>query len=124
MPSFAGFDLGPFCFVTVDADPNELQLTAYPGVQGKSMKNLGARGYTTTVQGGLYANFALGIAVLENQFRDLKNRAVSDVLVDSYGIPWSNVVLAAFHTGEILWADYPYGFIRDYTMEFIHLSQS
>jgi hypothetical protein len=124
MPNFAGQDLGPFTFLTVDADPNELQFTTYPGLQGKSLKNLGARGYTTSVDGAIYAPDLFGIATIEQNFRVLKNNATVGTLIDSFGLPWSSVVMTVVVFREILYTGWPWGWIRDYHAEFTHLSQS
>lgn len=121
-PTYDGNDLGPFCYTTTDPEPNELQFTTYAGVNGMTSKNLGSRGNKTAIDGAMVGDVATLIA-LEAAMVALKKNAASATLTDALGRSWSNVLLTAFITREIL--PHPvYTFIRDYHAEFTHLTDT
>lgn len=120
MPSFAGTDLGPFVSMQTEANPHELQINSYPGVNGLEVLTQGSRGGVTHVRGACYGETLSDLAAAEQQFRSLQANATWGTLVDSTGTSWPEVLMVAYApVGEIEWVP-GYGYGREYLMEFLH----
>lgn len=120
MASFAGYDLGPFVSMQTIANPHDLQINTYPGINGLEVLTQGGRGGTTHAAGACYGETIADLVATEQQFRTLQVNATWGDLVDSAGTTWSEVLLLMFQpVGEI--DEVPgYGYGREYRMEFLH----
>ena len=122
MASFNGASLGFIFAMSTAANPNDLQVNAYPGANGLEVLNMGARGGNTTVAGALGGATAQGLAAAEATFRSLQVSGGAYVLVDNLGTSWSNVILTEFRPVGRIYPAVGIGFVRKYEMLFFHVS--
>lgn len=122
MPSFNGVDLGPFVKMRTFASRVELQLTAYPGVNGLAALAMGSRGGVSEASGACVGADYAALADVEQQFRTMQANAVLGVLIDSLGTAWPNVLILDFRPVDEVVVVPGYGYGREYHMEFLHLS--
>lgn len=119
MPSFNAIDMGPYFYIQVEGEPQELQVNAYPGVDGLEVIRMGSRGGTTHAQGMLWADTEADLASVVQTWRAMAVSAVEGTLTDSLGQAWDRVILRTCKpVGP--WGPVAGGFGWDVDMEFLH----
>ena len=121
--SFNAIDMGPAVQVVTMPAPNELQVNAYPGVNGLEVINHGSRGGTSHAEGWCYGADLTSLAAAEQTWRGMVTAGTVATLVDTLGTSWANVRITLFQPqGRVLPAVFlgTGGFVRRYRMEFLH----
>lgn len=122
MASFNGTDLGAVVEVVTAAAPHELQITAYPGVNGLAVNALGSRGGTSEANGLCYGENPSDLLSIEGVFRGYVRDATLGTLVDTLDSSWDNVVMVDFTPiGQITFAP-GFGWCREFKATFLHVS--
>jgi hypothetical protein len=122
MPSFNAIDLGDFCYVCPDPAENDIQINAYPGVDGLEILDLASRGGQTTIHGACVGIDFATLAAIENTWISMKNAGVVATLIDSLGTSWANVRILKFRPHGPIEDVVGYGWGREFEMILLHAS--
>jgi hypothetical protein len=108
-------------FKPATPNPVDLQISAYPGVYGLHVTNMGGRGGTTIATGTLVAFDDAALTDLEDVFRAYQQSAAPCILIDDMGNAWPMVVLLNYGRTSNQMVDAA-GFVSvDYEVTFLHL---
>lgn len=121
MASFNGVDMGAFVSMRVVPNPNEIQKTAYPAVDGVSALNMGSRGKTTEADFEIYADDVPAVRVIEIVWWKMLEKATIGLLIDTANSNWKNVYIETLIPGELGFIP-GYGWARSYKAIFSHLT--
>lgn len=102
--------------------PNDVQLNAFPGVNGLQSLNMGSRGGRTAVRGTLFGANAAELETLQQTFRNLLAARTVAAYVNDAGTNLGPSYLEMFQPldEEIAW--YPgWGWGLEYVAVFVHL---
>lgn len=121
MATYNSVDLGYIQSFTTAPNAHARQVTAYPGVNGLEILNLGSRGSTTSVSGAVSAS---SLANLSSALQTL-GAYVSDggayTLVDNLGTTWTNVVMMGFTPVGKVFVSTPGIYTIRYEAQFLHI---
>jgi hypothetical protein len=124
--TFNGVDLGMVEGWSTSPAPKDRQVTAYPGVDGLEITDLGARGGTSTFRVVLMAEDPPALAALKGTLVGLQQDGGAYDLVDDEGTTWTSVILAAVRPvpGRRLLYGWPAGDVpgvaQRVELEFLH----
>lgn len=123
MATYNGVDLGLIEEPQTVAAGNDLQVNAYPGVNGVEVLNLGSRGGTSLYRGAMSAINVAALDATFALFRAMQASGATATFVDAYGTIWFDVILKSFRpTGPRKLLANNDGVIQRYEAEFFHLS--
>jgi hypothetical protein len=122
MASFNGSDLGPALVASTEGAPVELQIFAYPALNGIGANNCGDRGGQTAGRGVLFADDTDDLSDLEYTFQQYQLNATVATFVDGFEIAWDSVIITKFKPDDTPPELAPgFGVARGYTITLLHL---
>ena len=96
MASYNGVDMGLVMTMDTVYSPHERQINAFAGVNGLQVINHGARGAETFAEGVLAAGTTFNLLLAMGTFRAMQLSGGTALLIDTFGNPWTNVILVLF----------------------------
>ena len=121
-PTLDGFEVFGEAVAMATTQANEVQVNAYPLVDGLQTVDLGSRGATTAVEGWLVGGTAEERAAAASILRTLMFDRTPRTLVDTDGVTWPKVRVLEFAPtpgGRLADAS---GYYQAYTATLLHLA--
>lgn len=121
MATFDSVDLGYIQFMVTSPNAHARQVTAYPGVNGIEVLNMGSRGSNTVLQAAVSSSSLAGVSTALQTLGAYVLDGGAYTLVDNMGTTWTNVIMVSFQpTGRVV-RSLPGVYTIKYEAEFLHI---